>query len=621
MYILKHSAYLSWANQKGTIACRKKRYWDSISWATLSMVRITNPFKQKGGKKVPNYYNNNCQLSVFFYIVMKIQKCLRTRNSVRIFNFVGDLRTDSDVLFKNSGNPDYWKIWGFGEIVVRKPTEGLRKGFSSVATQQFLLSGKKLIKVKLKEINIQAKNFMETGEKIQGLSDFLKIPEFLEECYYKIKSKESSWITKFNNTSINSINKVWFKNVSKKIVSGSITLSLAKRKLTSKSWDNTYSAEILFSENRIIHKALEQLLEIVFEKIFGNINLLGFKPVKTRRMALNQVYIQMGSSRWFIKGNISEYCNNINYSVLMSKLKKVIDDQLFIDVVYKILRNISDISYPEISLIQEKNIGLVLFNVCLYDFDLAVLKILKSFDKNKEIKLDHIKIIRSSSVELNQKLKKVRYVRYNGNFLIGINGSRNECAEIRSEIFKLVQSYFEPAFNSQKIKIAHASTDGVHFLGYNIRTLDLSKGKAENLQKKYKKTVASLANKLTMDVPIKQVVKKLVLIGYCKSSGNPTRCGRLIHKPLHIIIKEYLILESKLFSYYSMASNYKQLVKRIHYILKYSCALTFASKLKLKTLRKVFKKFGKDLTISFGKEKKDQISYSKISYKEFTKYR
>lgn len=49
-------------------------------------------------------------------------------------------------------------------------------------------------------------------------------------------------------------------------------------------------------------------------------------------------------------------------------------------------------------------------------------------------------------------------------------------------------------------------------------------------------------------------------------------------------------------NYYSFADNYGSL-GRIYYIFKYSCVLSLASKLKLITAKKVFKKFGKDLNI------------------------
>nr|YP_009488807.1 hypothetical protein [Grateloupia filicina]AWD77488.1 hypothetical protein [Grateloupia filicina] len=570
----------------------KKGYWKSISWATLSKVRITNPFKQKGGKKVPNYYNN-CKLSVFSYIVEKIQECLRTRNSVRIFNFAGDLRADSDVLFKNSGNPDYWKIWGFGKIVVRKPTRGLRKGFSLIATRRFSLLGEDPIAVKLKEIDTQVENFTKTGKKVKGLSSFLKIPKFLEECYRKIKLSEKKLAVEFHKINTNGVNKAWFENVSKRIVKGDIVLRPIEKKVISKSQNNEYPLEIVFPRDRIIYEALKRLLEIIFEKTFDSVDLHNSRSKKTRCIALNQIYTQMNSARWFIKGSISKCYNSADHDILISKLTKIIDDQPFVDLVYKVLKrkpHASNTYHSRTDLIQEKIVNSILFNIYLHDFDHAISE---GFNKNK----------------------KLKWVRHADNFLIGIAGSKDDCLQIQKRILEIFQKDFKLILNLKKIEMTHASTDGVYFLGYNIYTWNMGKDRTKN-----SKALLNSTNKIVINAPIKEVIKRLALNGYCKNSGNPTRCGRLVHEPLHEIISKYLTLQQNLFSYYSMASNYKQLAGRIHYILKYSCALTFASKLKLKTLKKVFKKFGRDLTVFVDEEKKRRISYPKHNEKADTKF-
>ena len=47
----------------------------------------------------------------------------------------------------------------------------------------------------------------------------------------------------------------------------------------------------------------------------------------------------------------------------------------------------------------------------------------------------------------------------------------------------------------------------------------------------------------------------------------------------------------------SFANNFGRFAARIHWILRYSCALTIATKMKLKTLNKVFSKYGKNLSV------------------------
>jgi hypothetical protein len=52
----------------------------------------------------------------------------------------------------------------------------------------------------------------------------------------------------------------------------------------------------------------------------------------------------------------------------------------------------------------------------------------------------------------------------------------------------------------------------------------------------------------------------------------------------------------------------RALLNNLHYFLKYSCVLTIASKMKLKTKRKVFKEYGKNLTIEQGSKELEFIS-------------
>jgi len=60
-----------------------------------------------------------------------------------------------------------------------------------------------------------------------------------------------------------------------------------------------------------------------------------------------------------------------------------------------------------------------------------------------------------------------------------------------------------------------------------------------------------------------------------------------------------------------MANNYGRLAVRVHFSLKYSCALTISSKMKLRTMRGAFKKYGKDFPIVGDKR---SIPYPKIPY-------
>ena len=85
------------------------------------------------------------------------------------------------------------------------------------------------------------------------------------------------------------------------------------------------------------------------------------------------------------------------------------------------------------------------------------------------------------------------------------------------------------------------------------------------------------------------------------------------------MIEHYKMVERDILQYYKLANNYGRVAARVHYILKYSCALTIASKMKLTTLRRVFNKYGKNLNI---RNESGEIitSYPTVDYRRPKKF-
>ena len=384
--------------------------------------------------------------------------------------------------------------------------------------------------------------------------------------------------------------------------------------------------------DEIIHEAIRQLLKIVFEKLFDK-NSHSFRSGKNYHTALNQIRTQMSSTCWFIEGNIFKYYDNIDHNILISKLNKIIKDQPFIDLIYKVLRSRYDRNInnkkrcQKIGLSHKGIMSPILANIYLHEFDRFLSKMIVSFDKENKRKknFEYTKMNCTSKFDSKNTLsllgkdkifKRIRYTRYADNFLIGVIGSKEDCFQIRKDLSELLKAKFKLTLDLDKTKISHASTDGAYFLEHNIYISSVNRQKVIYLQRESPKRLTEPVGRPIINAPIDKIIRRLFLAGYCKKTGNPTRCGKLIHEPLHEIINTYLALQRELFNYYSQASNYNRLVTRIHYVLKYSCALTFASKLGLKTLKKVFKRFGKDLTVFIDGTKNKKIAYPKISYQK-----
>jgi len=189
---------------------------------------------------------------------------------------------------------------------------------------------------------------------------------------------------------------------------------------------------------------------------------------------------------------------------------------------------------------------------------------------------------------------RLHYVRYADDFLFGLNGPKEYCTQIVLECKNFLFNNLKLTLNTGKTKITHSQTDSAFFLGHRIHKTKLKKNK---IAKNAKGQITRRVTNTILDAPIDQIVNNLKLKGYTKPNSNPTRNGRFIQYTLHEMLNHYKAVERGILQFYRLANNYGRVAARVHYIMKYSCALTIASKMKLKTLKRVFKKYGRDLSI------------------------
>jgi hypothetical protein len=212
---------------------------------------------------------------------------------------------------------------------------------------------------------------------------------------------------------------------------------------------------------------------------------------------------------------------------------------------------------------------------------------------------------------MDLNFRRIYYFRYVNDFIIGVNGSNKDCVELTNQINDFLKTELNLVLNLDKTKITNAQKKSANFLGYRIyRTVMKKMLVRENKIN----LISRIVPRTILDSPIDIITKQLIERKYANKAGNPTRNNRLINHQLPDIINHYRSVERGILNYYSLASNYKNLAARVHFILKYSCVLTIASKMKLKTKKKVFKKYGKDLSI-LNEKGKAVACYPAISYK------
>jgi Type II intron maturase len=191
----------------------------------------------------------------------------------------------------------------------------------------------------------------------------------------------------------------------------------------------------------------------------------------------------------------------------------------------------------------------------------------------------------------------MKYIRYVDDFLVGIIGSKNECIKLRLKMKEFLEKELKMTLNTDKTKITHCSKDSALFLGYCIH---ITKPRKRPIKYNKNGILTRITPRPQLDGPIDRIVRRLREKGFANKSNNPTRNGNFIVLSLADLINHYKTIERGVLNYYGFANNYGRVAARVHYILKYSCALTIASKMKLKTLSKVFSKYGGNLNIKDG---------------------
>lgn len=444
------------------------------------------------------------------------------------------------VLIENLGNSKEYNKLEFGKIVVHFLLIKKWKSFSSKNIKPIKFSNLIGLKIQLKKFELKIYKVLNKSKKIKNIYQFLENPQFLENCVFS-----KNWYKEVNH--------ICFFNMAYDLRKGNFILSskiygLGKIKS---------SLQIFCKAKKlIIIESVYQLLMLIFKNKFVTDefnSILINKKINNFNFNLSKTVI----NKFALEGKIVNFIKLIKHQLLVKNIILLIDDILFINLLWKILKYNNK---KTIGLGTQNQLTILLTNIYLHKFDLFILKWLKQ----------------------QNNLKSIFYRRYHDNFiLLGIP---------TQQICKIL-----------KIKL--------YLLGYqnfNLRTLRLcSKNVLKNkiLFKGFELFLNSYvfsANKnifIIFHLPKKLILKKLLIFGYCCKNGIPQGCSTLLYKSLKEIILNYLILQQKIKNYYFLCSNYYRFSIRLYYILKYSCVFTFMFKLKLKTRKKIFKKFGKYISL------------------------
>ena len=400
-------------------------------------------------------------------------------------------------------------------------------------------------------------------------------------------------------------------------------------------------------DDKLIQEVVRLILESIYEPTFSD-QSHGFRMGRSCHTALKYVQKYFTGTKWFVEGDIKGCFDNVDHHVLMHILRKRIADEHFIGLLWKFLKAgyMEDWNYhntysgtPQGSIISP-----ILANIYMNELDNYMQEYANRFncgerrkinpafkkkldicrgkeqrlkrnaakmsDEEKERLTAEIKELRRSlrsmpySDQMDENYKRVFYVRYADDFLIGVIGSKADAEQIKKDVGSFIHENLHLEMSEEKTLITHGH-NFAKFLGYEIT---VSK---DGFNKKTKTGFTRRVNsgKVLLYVPHDKWLKRLLTydalkIKYDKQHDNkevwePVRRSCLLHLDDLEILNQYNAEIRGLYNYYRLANNVSVL-NNFCYVMRYSMLKTFAGKYRTRISR-IIRKYrkGKDFAVEY----------------------
>nr|AYE93252.1 hypothetical protein C0995_000101 [Termitomyces sp.] len=457
-------------------------------------------------------------------------------------------------------------------------------------------------------------------------------PELLYLAYNNLKSKPGNMTPGIVPTNLDGMSLEEIFKIKESLKDESFQFKPGRRIQIPKPKGGTRPLTIAPPRDQIVQEAMRMVLEAIYNPLFSD-NSHGFITNRSCHTAWKQIYHTFKATSWVIEGDIKKCFDSIDHQKLISLIEIKIKDKQFVKLIWKSLRA----GYFEFKVLENNIIGTpqgsiispILANIYLDQLDKFVEELRIKFDVGRKprvsptyTKIRYQKILAEKAVprdvtlikKLHKELlnteytlhndpqiKRLFYVRYADDWIIGIRGSNKDAIEIKNLIYNYLKS-IDLTLSDEKTKITNLDTDSIRFLGIEMtRSSHIKYHGTPNKREVIQRSPMRLRILAPMnDIKAKLAINKFIV----KSRAAPKFIWKdYTHKQIiHLynsVLRGYL-------NYYSFVHNYSRLSTYLYWVLKGSCAKLLAAKFSLGSAQKVMNKFGKDLTVKDPKREEDK---------------
>jgi group II intron reverse transcriptase/maturase len=349
--------------------------------------------------------------------------------------------------------------------------------------------------------------------------------------------------------------------------------------------------------DKVVQDIIRSILEAYYEPQFSK-HSHGFRPKRGCHTALKEIDEVWQGTKWFIEGDIKGCFDNIDHTLLMNILRENIHDNRFLRLIEGALKAgyCEEWNYhPSLSGSPQGGIvSPILSNIYMDRLDRFVqdtvipeytrgtrrkegeeyrrLHSLSTYYRNTG-RIERAEELRKAmqqypSVDPNdEEYRRLRYVRYADDFLLGYAGTLAEATEIKEKIAAFLRTQLNLTLSADKTLITHASTGRARFLGYEIGTM-YCQTKFDKLRKR------AVNGKIGLYIPEDVLQKKRQR--YLRD-GKVHHRTELMNDSEYDIIIRYQAEYRGLVQYYTLAQNRCRL-GYVGFTMETSLLKTLASK-------------------------------------------
>ena len=414
-------------------------------------------------------------------------------------------------------------------------------------------------------------------------------------------------------------------------------------------------------EDKLVQEVVRMILEAIYEGHFETTSH-GFRPKRSCHTALLHIQKTFSGAKWFIEGDIKGFFDNIDHDVLVGILRERISDDRFIRLIRKFLKAgyVEDWTFHNTysGTPQGGIVSPILANIYLDKLDKYVKEYIQHFDKGtkrrpgkesnnlanerkrtvrklKKVKdgtekaalVARLKAIEQeraafpSGDEMDGSYRRLKYIRYADDFILGVIGSKEDALRIKEDIKSFLSESLALELSEEKTLITHTGKSA-KFLGYEI-TVTRDNHQRRDVQGRLRRTYGK---RVRLNVSMATLRDKLLEYGAMeiklrngKEVWKPKcRSGLIFNDDLEIL--DRYNRETVGFCNYYLIANNCVVLHNFRYIMEYSMYKTFAGKYR-STVRKINKKYRYNKLFTVKYEQKGVIksrTFYKTSFKRRT---